>query len=249
MIKYTINNVFDKTFDQPIWKIEVDCINNNLAIECRDPESTIPTFSICSFDGEILMKDYTIEEKEWTLEGIQGNSLILKKFGSSSPIQAGIQIIHFPTKTIITTLSEYILKEIRENIIIAVHRSIPSGLLFYINLKTGEVSSTKQEPNFYYTCVEAPRPYLGKIPPFMKDIQYEDQLFIQAFDDHFLWTYQTKNNCKFDLFLLLSTKNEILDKKVIIKSLDKLILQPYFKVKNYIFFLSDTKQNIVTYLV
>ena len=251
MTKYTINKVFEKRFSYPIWKIEVDSANNNLAFECRNPENTLPSFSICSFNGESKLTDYQENEKEWTLETIHGDFLILKKYGTSAPIQAGIKIIDYNSKQVIATFSQYILKEIQGNTIIAVHRSIPTGLLFYIDISTGSVvnkapdNSNIIQPN----DIEYPAIYQGKLPYFMTPIVYEDHIWIQPYTKGFIWTYHQKTPNGFDLHLILSTKNEIVEDLIVINNLSKLILQPYFKVKDYIFFLSDTKQEIVTYLV
>lgn len=248
--KYKINKVFEKRFSYPIWKIEVDSANNNLAFECRNPENTLPTFSICTFDGESKLKDYQVDEKEWTLETIHEEYLILKKYGTSSPIQAGIKIINYNSKQVIATFSEYILKEIQENTIIALHRSIPSGLLFYIDISTGKiVNKSNTNNNLRPNDIEYPTIYQGKLPSFMQQINYEDQIWIQRYTKGFIWTYHQKTPNGHDLHLILSTNNEILEDIITINNLSKLILQPYFKVKDYIFFLSDTKQEIVTYLV
>ena len=110
MNKYTIKKLFEKSFPFPVWKIEVDSIRQNIAVESRDPNSTLPTYTIYSFEGHTLLDNYLINEKEWTIASIQGDYLILKKYGTSSPVQSGIRIIHFPTQTIIADLAEYIFQ-------------------------------------------------------------------------------------------------------------------------------------------
>lgn len=250
MTKYTINKVFDKTFQNPIWKIEVDTVNHNLAIESRNPIDTRPTFHVLDFDGNIVLNEFIVEEKEWTLEAIQNDFLILKKLGSSTPIQAGIQIVHIPTKSIVANFVEYELKEVRKDSIVAVHRAIPSGLLFYIEMKSGKVSNKlENEISFFESNIEYPKPYQGNLPAFMKNITYHGQLWLQSCEDYFIWSFQQKNTNYYEQHLILSSRNQIFKHIIIDNNLSKLILQPYLKVKGYIFFLSDTKQKIVTYLV
>lgn len=250
MNKYTINKVFEKAFNHPIWKIEADCLHHNLAIEGRNPDNTLPTFTICSFEGKTLLEDYSPEEKEWTLAAVQGEYLILKKYGASAPIQAGIQIYHYPTQTILAQFSEYVLQEVRNQYIIALHRSIPSGLTFSIHIASGKVSNKPMaEIDDYPTNVEIPNPYNGKIPSFMSQITFEENFWLQAKLPYFIWTYYQKAEDKYTLNLLLSSKDETLDKIEVLNNLNKLIHQPYFAVHNYIFFLSNTKQEIITYLV
>lgn len=250
MTKYTIIKAFQKHFPFPIWKIEVDCSNNCLAIEYRDPTDTLPTFAVISFDGGTLLDNYTATEKEWTLEAIQGEFLIFKRFGSSSPLQAGIKVLHFPSKSIIFTHHEYVLKDVHKGRLRAAHRSIPAGLEFFIEIATGIVTNNAEE-NFTFpdANITYPIPYQGNLPYFIKDLYFEDQIWLQPYKDFFIWSYHKKTGSSFDLHLCLSNKNEILDRKIVLSGLDKLIPQPYFQVKGYIFFLSNTKQEIAAYLV
>lgn len=250
MTKYTINKGLEKAFVDPIWKIEVNTTGNNLAVECRNQQSTIPTFSIFTFEGENIMEQFPVIEKEWTLETIQGEYLILKKYGTSSPNQAGIQIVHIPTKTTVITFAEYVLKEVYQDTIVAVHRSIPSGLVFYIDIGTGQVTNNVEKKLTIRTAdIEYPIIYKDKLPHFMQHIDYEDHIWLLPCPNFFIWTYHLKTHNGYALALTLSTKNEILDHVIVLHNLPKLILQPFFKVKGYIFFLSDTKQEIATYLV
>lgn len=250
MNKYTIKKLFEKPFPYPVWKIEVDSICQNIAVESRDPNSTFPNYTIYTFEGQTLLDNYLINEKEWTIASIQGEYLILKKFGTSTPVQSGIRIIHFPTQTIIADLTEYIFQYTKNNTLIAIHRAIPTGLIYYITISTGKVETKINEDiNDYPNLVTTPIPYRGKLPPFMSGITYEDQIWIQPLKDIFIWTYHTKKDDMYILSLTLSSKNEILIHEDILNNLNKLILQPYFAVNNYIFFLSDTKQKIITYLV
>lgn len=250
MNKYTINKVFERNFPHPIWKIEVDCTQGQLAIECRNTDSTLPIFSVVNFKGELLLTQFEAESREWTLEDIQGDYLILKRFGEFSPVQAGIQIIHIPTKTILFTYMEYVIKEIYTDVIQAYHRSIPSGLYFYINISTGQVSNTNTaHANFPFRDIRYPVPFQGTTPSFLQKLNYIDQIWLQPYQDLFLWSYHTQTANNYNLNLSLSSKNELFDTKIIIDDLDKLIPQPYFTVKEHIFFLSSNKMKISSYLV
>lgn len=250
MNKYTINNVFERNFPFPIWKIEVDCLHNQLAVECRDPDSTLPIFYVLNFKGNLLLEQFHSESREWTLEDIQGDYLILKRFGEYSPIQAGIQVIHIPTKSTVFTYVEYIIKEVFNKVIQAYHRSIPSGLFFYIDIVTGEVSNTPSfDTSFPVRDIRYPIPFQGTVPSFLNQISFIDQIWLQPYKDLFLWSYHTQTANHYHLSLSLSSRNELYDTKVIIDDMDKLIPQPYFTVKDHIFFLSSNKMKISSYLV
>lgn len=250
MTKYTIKKIFERNFNLPIWKIEVDCKENLLAIECRNPESTVPSFFVLDFEGTMHSKEIIPDEKEWTLEAVQNDFIILKKYGSSSPIQPGVQIIHSQSGLVIANYPEYVLQDVYQDYILATHRSIPAGLSFYISIKDGSVSNLKpQEFQLPFTNVHYPIPYHGKLPSFVKELSFEDQIWLQPYKENFLWSYHTKQSNGYALHLSLSSKNQIIDSKVILNNLSRLIPQPYFTVKEYIFFLTNTKQEIATYLV
>ncbi|NGM61440.1 hypothetical protein G5B30_05845 [Sphingobacterium sp. SGG-5] len=248
--KYTINKAFEKSFPFPIWKIEVDCAHNRMAIEYRDPETTIPHFSVLDFDGNIRDDEVTTKEKEWTLEAIQGEFLVLKRFGASSPIEAGICIIHYPTNRTIVTAMEYVLQEVYQGILLARHRSIPGGLVFQIDIATGQITQSKRNDYSYpVSHIHYPIAYTANLPAFIREIPFVDQVWLLPMDDVYIWAYHLAAANKYNLILSLSTKNELLDTKVVLENLNRLIPQPFFQVERYIFFLSNTKQEIITYLV
>ncbi len=250
MNKYTIKKAFQKGFPFPIWKIEVDCACNCMAVEYRDPHTTLPSFSVLDFDGNAKCSPLPANEKEWTLEAIQGEFLILKRFGSSSPIEAGIYILHYPSHSVVLTAMEYVLQEVYQGTILARHRSIPGGLLFSIEIATGKIT---QSQNKEYTSplshILYPIAYTGNIPRFIREIPFVDSIWLLPFDNIYIWSYHLAQEDKYDLYIALSTKNELFDTKIILQDLDRLIPQPFFQVERYIFFLSHTKQEIVTYLV
>ncbi|HMR17861.1 MAG TPA: hypothetical protein PKA53_01060 [Sphingobacterium sp.] len=250
MNKYTIKKVFEKTFPFPIWKIEADCTYNNLVIEYRDPNTTLPYFSIVDFNGESKCSPVAVDEKEWTLEALQGDFLILKRFGGSSPIEAGIRIIHYPTGQTVCYFMEYVLQDVYQDIVLAKHRAVPNGLKFAIEIATGEVNPYQHaELHYPFMDIKYPLTYPGNKPLFMAEIPYIENIWLLSFQDIFIWAYHLSSANKYDLYLSLSSKTEILDSKMILKGLDRLIPQPFFQVKGYIFFLSNTKLKITTYLV
>lgn len=250
MTKYTIKKAFSKAFDYPIWKIEVDSINNCVAVEYRNPSSTEPYFSVFNLEGETILENYRPVEKEWTLAALQENKLILKSYGQDSPIQAGIKIIDIITKEEVCTHLQFVYQEIYKNYIQVNHRSIPSGLPYYIHIQTGSSSTSK--PADLATIqqdISLPFVYENNLPAFMKKVDFEGDIWLQKIDEHFIWSYHRKNENSYDLFLALSTKNELIEEICVINNLSKLILQPYFKVNHNILILSSNKQDIASYLV
>ncbi|MFZ4862945.1 hypothetical protein ACL9RF_12245 [Sphingobacterium sp. Mn56C] len=250
MTKDTIIKVFEKSFPFPIWKIEVDSLQNSLAIEFRDSETTIPSFAVLDFRGQEKCAPFVADEKEWTLAAIQGDYLILKRFGTSSPIQAGIQIIHISTGRIIKTLMEYVLQEVYQDFIRANHRAVPSGMPVCIAIATGDTQYAGRETfKLPHSAVHYPIAYQGFVPAFIQELGFTDQLWLQPYGDLFIWSYHKEMDSTYQLHLCISDKTQRLDEKVILMDLKRLIPQPYFQVQEYIFFLSNTKVEIKAYLV
>src|SRR5690606_39524241 len=51
----------------------------------------LPIYAI-DFKGTALMHPLIMEEKEWTLDGIQNGFIVLKCVGEHTPIQEGVQV-------------------------------------------------------------------------------------------------------------------------------------------------------------
>lgn len=251
MNKYTIKNIFERHFSFPVWKIEVDCTRKHLAVEYRHPDTTLAHFEVFDFEGNEKSISIQADEKEWTLDSIQGDFLILKRFGSSSPIEAGIQILHYPTGQVVCDYREYVLVDVYEHLVVAKHRSIPGGLLYHIDIQTGEVHIAPQDqsPKLPFVNIKYPIAYEGRKPSFIESIPYVEHIWLLPFEDHFIWAYHLKDKDNYDLHLQISTREQSIDHQIILKNLDRLIPQPFFAVQGHIFFLSNCKLKIKGYLV
>lgn len=249
MTKYTINKVFERSFPANIWKIEIDPVQSLVAVETRDVDSTIASFSVFDFDGKIIKAPCTAEAKEWTLDAIQDGYLILKRIGEHNPTQEGIQIIEIATERIVYSSYEYILLDVYEGIIHARHRSISGGETIVIDIKTGQ-QSRAIDKNFQFANnkILYPITYPTK-PDFLSHEQIEGPLWLSKCCQHYVWCYHVRNEDNLNLILTLSDLNHKLDRQVIIEDMDKLIPQPYFQIDRQLFFMSFNKRNIISYLV
>lgn len=79
MTKYTTSLAFVERFPFEIWKIVVDPDSQQFAVELRHPDSTTPILYRLDFTGRIKLNHKEITPKEWTLDHIYGEQLILKK--------------------------------------------------------------------------------------------------------------------------------------------------------------------------
>jgi len=249
MNKYTINKIFEKAFPTNIWKIEIDSIKPYLAVETRDIETTLASFFVFDFEGNCLMSPCQADGKEWTLDSIQNGYMILKRVGEQTPVQEGIRIIRILDNELVFNSYEFVLLDVYEGLIHARHRTISSGESIAINIKTGKYSPAQdQEFSFAANKIQYPVTY-AQTPRFLKQEHTLGPLWLSKSGNHYLWCYHKQQHDKFDLCFAISNLNQILDQKVIINEMEKMIPQPYFQLGNQVFFMSYNKREIVSYLV
>lgn len=250
MFKSTINKAFQKEFPNNIWKIEVDTFCNYLVIETRDAHTTMPQYTVLDFDGHIIMEGYSPSAKDWMLEGIQKGFIILKKVGENTPVKEGIQAIHAISGQEVFTSYEYQLLDVYEDYIKVRHRNVISGNEQFIHIKDGMLRSVHEIDTEHLPLnrVVFPVIYHSK-PKILSKENFTDHIWLSKARDHYIWCYHQHQPEGYCLILILSDLNQILHRQVILDSMEKMILQPYFQVDQQLFFLSHNKQEIVSYLV
>ena len=249
MTKYTTKKVFEKTFSSNIWKIEVDSVSSLIAVETRDLDTNLAAFHVFDFSGNCMMSSYLATEREWTLDSIQNGHLILKKIGENTPIQEGIQIICIQKKEAILTSYDYVLIDVYQDFIHARHRSIVSGSTVEIEILTGIIQPAKDR-KFHFALNKIQFPIATQfIPEFLKTAPIIEPLWLSKCGEQYLWCYHQKTDEKFNIIFTLSDLNQILDCKVILEGMDKMIPQPYFQIEKQLFLMSFNKRKIISYLV
>ncbi|WP_066755395.1 hypothetical protein [Sphingobacterium populi] len=144
MFKNTIKKAFQKDLIENIWKIEVNGYGDEIAVETRDSKTTNPTHQILRFaDGAELMR-YATGEKDWTMEGIQKDFLILKKVGEQTPVKEGIQVIQISTQKPVWISYEYVLIDVLEDYLHIRPRNLTTGGEQFVDISTGEVCPVNQ---------------------------------------------------------------------------------------------------------
>ncbi len=249
MTKYTINKVFERSFPANIWKIEIDPVQPLIAVETRDIDSTVASFSVFDFQGNTVKAPCKAEAKEWTLDAIQDGHLILKRIGEHTPIQEGIQIIHIQTEQVIFSSYEFILLDVYDKVVQARHRSITSGETIAIDIYSGTYAPlSDRQLKFVCNKIQYPNTYTGK-PLFLAQESITGPIWLSTFKHHYIWCYHVENGDNFNLILTLSDLNHSHDRQVIMENMDKMIPQPYFQIGPQLFFMSFNKREIIAYLV
>ncbi|WP_437918186.1 hypothetical protein [Sphingobacterium sp. LRF_L2] len=249
MNKYTIYKAFEKKFPLSIWKIVVDAKAQMIAVELRDTDTTSPTFYVFDFSGNGLVENLKVEEKEWTLEALQHNTLILKRVGDNVPLREGILLLNF--EGAVRYLShEYIWVDTFLDFIKVRPRTIQYGFEEYINIfhakKMIEKSNIVEE---YCRSIKMPIPYTGDLPSHLKNVTIVDTAWVSRSENKLIWSYHTKDNSNYRLNLCVTDASNLLYENTLLNDMPKMIPQPYFQIENQIFLMSYNKQEIVSYLV
>ena len=249
MTKYTILKAFEKNFSQPVWKIVVDEVARQLAVELRAPKTTAATLYVFDFDGKELLTHKQIDEKEWTLEALQQGVLILKRVGDSQPIKEGVWLLDIAGNTR-QLWQEYTWVDTYEGLIKVRHRNFQSGFEEYIDIATGaRKNSLDQAPSYSRGSVKMPIPYSGEIPSYLQHLDIADILWVSRASDLILWSYHHKDNEHYHLNLAITDSSKLLWTERLLSDMPKMIPQPFMQIDHQLFLLSYNKQKIVSYLV
>lgn len=250
MFKNTIKKAFQKDFIENIWKIEVNGYQEEIAVEIRDSQTTMPSYHILRFEDGSEKMQYSPDEKEWTMEGIQKDYLILKKVGEQTPTKEGIQIINTKTQKPVLISYEYVLLDVVEDYLHVRHRQFTSGGEQLIAIKTGEVFALNDATVRSYPKNRVCFPLTYDNPPdFLSDDDKRQDLWISKLSNAYLWCYHTRCSSGYDLHIAVSDLESIHDEVVVQSGIAKMFPQPYFQVGNQLFFMADNKHEIVSYLV
>lgn len=248
MNKYTTFKAFEKKFPFQIWKIVVDVSSKQIGVELRDSDSTLPILYILDFEGKEILQHKQLDEKEWTLEALQHDTLILKRVGDTLPVKEGILFLDREGNER-RLWQEYIWLDTFPDTIQARHRNLQSGFEEYIDIRTLQKVTAKTIQQGYDESIKMPIPYHGTRPAYLQHIRIEDLPWISRAGDYILWSYHTKENTSYNLNLCITDKSNIIYTQRLLANMPKMIPQPYFQVANQIFLMSYNKREIVSYLV
>lgn len=249
MTKYTIKKGFEKDFSHPVWKIVVDEAKQQIGIELRHSDSTCAILYVFDFEGQELLSGYVLEEKEWTLEALQQDTLILKRVGDSLPITAGILLLDLQGN-IRGSWHEYTWLDTYQGYLKVRHRNFQVGFEEYIALDNlHKASQLATAPSYCYNSLKMPIPYSGTLPTALQEIEIQDFPWISRTREHILWTYHSKEADHYHLNMLVTQSNQVLANHRLLSDMPKMIPQPFFQIDHQLFLLSYNKRKIVSYLV
>lgn len=249
MTKYTFSKLFSQDFPFIIWKIVADPRAKKLGIELRQPDSTLPLYYSIDFKGNIHHEAIEISPKEWTLDAIRGDKLILKKVGDYQPVKEGVMVLDNRGNTVFTS-EEHILLHSEQDYLTLRHRSFQAGFEQYVNLADFSMSTQKPAPTISEEpTIELPQFYGGPKPEYLQTVTMVDGLWFSRWEETLVWTYHRQEKEKYQLILCLAAASNLLHTEILMDEMPKMIPQPYFQIGNQIFLLSYNKQEIVSYLL
>ncbi|TDS17259.1 hypothetical protein [Sphingobacterium paludis] len=246
--EYTIYKAFEKKFPYHIWKIVLDEDKKQIAVELRDMQSTQAYVCVLDFNGQILLDDSPLDDKEWTLDAIRHETLVLKKVGDSLPIKEGIWLLDLHGETRYLS-HQYTWLDTFSGHVKVRHRSIQSSFEEFIDIQTGKIVHAQNVDEGGRSTIKIPIPFVGKLPDHVQHIEHTDYVWLSRSGDKLLWTYHKKQGDLYQLNLCVTDASKLLYEQTLLQDMQKMIPQPYFQLGNQIFLMSYNKQEIVSYLV
>lgn len=243
MFKYTIKKAFEKEFPNKIWRIEVNSKNELLAIETRSESVPEAKIDILNFSGHQL---YSIQEteKEWTLFAITPHHILLKRTGQSSPMDPGLKCVCLKDDSAYTHPG-IIPLEVKGNQVLVQQGGFHlSNSFSYFDVNTKELTISKEHlipDNNHLITPEMTQEH--------SSIDQGSPVWKSTYEELEVSCFHKQNKGSYDLHMEVKKEGTIIQKKVILQGLTKILLQPYFQINHRLFFLSENQRKLITYLL
>lgn len=251
MDKYTLKTAFRKSFLGVVWRIEADTDTGILAIETRDPDTGIPSFSAIEYNtGVSFVDEKRYGDRNWSLAGIVGGKLILRAWGQNTPEGAGVVCIDATGGNILWEQFNYTLISIKHQQLVVRHRNFASGYEQYLNPLDGSLTkkdSTLNKPTG--PEIVLPQRYVADVPPVLESYDIKGDLFFCHVGNRIIWAFHEADNHTYRIRLVVSIGLKMLTDPIVVSDLPKMAPELFFMINDQLFFIGDNKREIVAYLV
>ncbi len=252
MDKYTLKTIFQKSFSGLIWRIEADTSHGTLAIESRDPGSGIPYFSVIGYaDGQIYAFEQQYGDRSWTLAGINNGYVLLRVFGQQEPNGSGIACLCARTGVLLWEKFNYVFISLDEHAIRARPQHISGGYQTHLSYKDGnpltDLPASEVRP--LTPEIAIPEHVTAETAGIVLNHTIVGPIHHHRFGERDAWAFHTPQGDVFNVELRVTQQGKILESKIIISGLTKLLPEIFFAINRQLFFIDSNKQKIVSYLV
>lgn len=253
MDKYKLKTAFQKSFLGLIWRMEVDTRSGLMAVETRDAASGKPHFSVFRYSsGNTCLAEFPYGDRNWTLAGIINGLLLLRAYGAQSPDSAGIACINATDGEIMWEQFNYTLLAIQGDTLLARHRNFSAGYEEHLQVTDGtplRQQPTQQQDQPSGEPLRIPHPYTGKYPDFLAHYAIHGDLHYCKAGSYEVWAFHETAGPGYRIRLAVSDTSGLIDERIVITGLTKMIPELFFMIGSQIFLIGDNKQEIVSYLL
>ncbi|SFC70604.1 protein of unknown function [Parapedobacter composti] len=251
MDKYTLKNVFQKSFLGVVWRMEADTSRGWLAIETRRQDTGVPAFSVIRYaTGESIIHEIHYRDRHWTLAGAVNGMLILKAFGHDSPAAPGIACIDAVNGQVRWEQFNYQLLALDDGDLIVRHRNFASGGEQRIDALHGQPTQKKIIPNKPTGHpIVLPERYKNGTPLLLTEYKIFGDLYHCVVGQANVWAFHEQTGQQYRIRLVVSNDLTILADKVILEGLPKMLPELFFMIANQLFIIGNNKREIISYLV
>ncbi len=251
MDKYTLKTAFRKSFFGVVWRIEADPAAGILAIETREPDTGIPSFSAIEYHtGVSSVDEKRYGDRNWSLAGVVDGKLILRAWGQNTPEGAGVVCMDASTGNVLWEQFNYTLISLENRQLIVRHRNFASGYEQYLNPRDGSLAEKNNLPNKPTGSeIVLPQRHVGDMPLFLENFDVKGELLFCRVGDRTVWAFHEAEDRTYRIRLVVSRGLKILTDRVMVSDLPKMAPELFFMINDYLFFIGDNKREIVAYLV
>ncbi|WP_257656733.1 DUF4905 domain-containing protein [Parapedobacter lycopersici] len=253
MDKYKLKTAFQKSFLGLIWRIEVDTRSGLMAVETRDVASGGPRFSVFQYaSGNAWLEEFPYGDRNWTLAGIVNGLLLLRAYGAQSPDSAGIACINAADGEILWEQFNYTLLAVQGDTLLVRHRNFSAGYEEHLQVTDG--TPLRQRPVQLQDmpsgeALRIPQPYTGEYPGFLAHFAIHGDLHYCNTGSYQVWAFHETAGPGYRIRLAVSDISGLIDERIVITGLTKMIPELFFMIGSQIFLIGDNKQEIVSYLL
>ncbi|SEO09992.1 protein of unknown function [bacterium A37T11] len=246
-----LNSAFSNNFSGIVWRIKTDEVSQLLAVESRDSDTGMPSFSVIHYPtGSVLLHELHYGDRWWTIAGIHQGMLIVQAMSEAGPAAEGLAAIDCQTGKVVWETFQYRLQMLTNEGIFVYHRMLsgPPGEL--ISFESGTLLVPNADPSFFKPIpnqVALPVMYEGQKPSWLNAETIHGPLFYCLYGQETLWAWHEPDNNAYNLRLRTEAGGKNPSNTLLLEHLPKLLLEPFFLLDGQIFCVTHTNRGISSY--
>lgn len=251
MDKYTLKNIFKKSFVGVVWRMEADTANGLFAVETRQVDGGTAAYSVIRYEtGEFLLHEIAYGDRNWTLVGFVEGRILLRALGTDTPMAPGITCLDAYSGRVIWEQFNYVWLGLDGGEVIARHRNFAGGYEQRLDVHSGQIEQKRNIPNKPTAPpIVLPELHYGQSPAFLAKYSIYSDLVCCRVADKVVWGFHEKMGQHYQIRLVISNDIRVLADPIVLSGLERMIPELFFMIGSHLFMIGNNKREIIAYLV